>query len=145
MPVKERINEDLKAAMKLRDKDRTSVLRMLLSEMKYAQAAVNIHAELADDEAIKVVTTYHKRLGKSLEDYPEGERRDAIRAEMKIVDEYLPKKAGEAEVATVVDQLLAATAERNFGNLMKEVMSKLGQSGDGKVVSAVLKSKLAAP
>lgn len=143
MSLKDRINEDLKTAMKARDKDRTSVLRMLLSEVKYAQAAVNVHQDLPDDEVLKVITSYHKRLTKSLEDYPEGEKRDAIRSEMKIVDEFLPKKAGEDEVKKVVDQVLAGTADRTFGPLMKEVMNRLGQAGDGKVVSAVLKQKLA--
>jgi len=143
LSLKDRINEDLKTAMKARDKDRTSVLRMLLSELKYAQAAVNVHQDLPDDEVLRVVTTYHKRLVKSLDDYPEGERRQAIQGEIKIVDEYLPKKAGADEIAAVVDQVLAGTAERNFGLLMKEVMARLGQAGDGKTVSAVLKAKLA--
>lgn len=142
MSLKERINEDLKAAMKNRDKDRTSVLRMLLSELKYAQAAVNIHQELGEDEVLKVVSTYHKRLEKSLGDYPEGEKRAAISAEMKIVEDYLPKKAGADEVAKAIDQVLAGTADRTFGPLMKEVLAKLGGSGDGKLVSQLLKQRL---
>jgi uncharacterized protein YqeY len=145
LSLKERLNEDLKTAMKARDKDRTSVLRMLLSELKYAQAAVNIHQELPDDEVLRVVTTYHKRLVKSLDDFPEGERRDAIRTELAIVDEYLPKKAGADEVTKVVDSVLAATSDRNFGTLMKEVLARLGSAGDGKVVSQVLKQRLASP
>lgn len=142
MSLKERINEDLKTAMKAKDKDRTSVLRMLLSELKYAQAAVNVHQELPDDEALKVVSSYHKRLTKSLDDYPEGERRDAIRTELKIVDDYLPKKAGADEVKKIVEQVLSGTAERNFGVLMKDVMGRLGGSGDGKLVSQILKEHL---
>jgi uncharacterized protein YqeY len=113
--------------------------------VKYAQAAVNIHQELPDDEVVRVVTTYHKRLAKSLDDFPEGERRDAIRTELAIVDEYLPKKAGADEVTKVIDSVLAATADRNFGTLMKEVLARLGSAGDGKVVSQVLKQKLAGP
>src|SRR5690606_31318786 len=120
-----------------RDANRTGVLRMLLSELKYAQAAVNVHQELPEDEVLKVITTYHKRLVKSLDDYPEGERRAAIRAEMTIVEEYLPKKAGPEEVASIVDEILAGTDERNFGVLMKETLARLGSAGDGKVVSQV--------
>lgn len=143
MSLKERINEDLKTAMKAKDKDRTSVLRMLLSEVKYAQAAVNVHQDLPDDEVLKVVSSYHKRLTKSLDDYPEGERRDAIRTEIKIVDDYLPKKAGADEVKKVVEQVVAGTSERNFGILMKDVMARLGGAGDGKLVSQILKDRLA--
>lgn len=136
------MNEDLKNAMKSKDKERTSVLRMLLSEIKYAQAAVNVHEELPEDEVIKVVSVYHKRLTKSMDDYPEGERRAAIRAELKIVDDYLPKKASEAEVAAAIESVMQETEDRTFGILMKAVMAKLGTAADGKTVSGLLKSKL---
>ncbi len=142
MSLKERINQDLRTAMKARDKDRTSVLRMLLSEIKYAQAAVNIHQELAEDEVTKVVSIYHKRLEKSLGDYPEGERRVAISGEMKIVEDYLPKRAGADETNQAIDQVLAGTSDRTFGPLMKEVLAKLGGGADGKLVSQLLKQRL---
>jgi uncharacterized protein YqeY len=142
--LKERINEDLKTAMKARSKERTSVLRMVLSEIKYAQAAVNVHQELPDDEILKVITAYHKRLTKSLDDFPEGERRDAVRGELKIIEEYLPRKAGADEVRKVVDEILKGTSERAFGPLMKEVLTRLGGAGDGKLVSQILKDRLAA-
>lgn len=142
MSLKAKMNEDLKNAMKSKDKERTSVLRMLLSEIKYAQAAVNVHAELPEDEIVKVVSVYHKRLTKSMDDYPEGERRDAIRAELKIVEDYLPKKASEAEVASAIAMVLSETEDRTFGTLMKAVMAKLGSAADGKLVSSQLKAKL---
>ncbi|MCX6108607.1 MAG: GatB/YqeY domain-containing protein [Proteobacteria bacterium] len=145
MSLKERINEDLKKAMKARDKERTSVLRMLLSEIKYTQAAVNVHAELPEAEVLKVVGLYHKRMLKSLDDYPEGEKRDQIRSELGIVDEYLPKRASRAEVEQVVDEVLRGTEDREFGPLMKQVLARLGTAADGKVVSEVLKPRLAKP
>ena len=145
MSLKERINEDLKKAMKARDKERTSVLRMLLSEIKYTQAAVNVHAELPEAEVLKVVGLYHKRMLKSLDDYPEGEKRDQIRSELGIVDEYLPKRASRAEVELVVDEVLRGTEDREFGPLMKQVLARLGTAADGKVVSEVLKPRLAKP
>ena len=142
MAIKERISEDLRTAMKAKDKDRTSVLRMVLSELKYAQSAVNAHAELPEDDAVKVVAAYHKRLAKSVEDFPEGERRAAIRGEMLIVEEYLPKKASAADVERAVGEAMSATTERNFGLLMKDVMTRLGSGADGKLVSAALKARL---
>lgn len=143
MSLKEKLNADLKEAMKAKDQVRTSVLRMILSEMKYAQAAVNIHQELPDSEAERVVAGYHKRLAKSLEDYPEGERREAIRKEMAIVEDYLPKKAGPEAIAAAIAAAMSATTERNFGPLMKDVLARLGSGADGKAVSAMLKDKLA--
>jgi len=143
LSLKERINEDLKTAMKARNKERTSVLRMLLSEVQYNQAAVNVHEALPDADVLKVIGLYHKRLLKSLDDYPEGEKRDQIRSELVIVDEYLPKRASRAEVEKVVDELLQSTEERVFGPLMKQVLARLGNAADGKVVSEVLKLRLA--
>ena len=129
--------------MKARDKERTSVLRMLLSEIKYTQAAVNVHAELPEAEVLKVVGLYHKRMLKSLDDYPEGEKRDQIRSELGIVDEYLPKRASRAEVELVVDEVLRGTEDREFGPLMKQVLARLGTAADGKIVSEVLRPRLA--
>lgn len=143
MPVKDKISDDLKTAMKARDKDRVSGLRMMLSELKYAQAAVAMSVELPDDEAVKVISGYHKRLVKSLDDYPEGERRDAIRREIGLVEEYLPKKASADDVAKVVEGILSSAADRSFGALMKEAMAKLGSSADGRLVSQIIKDRLA--
>ncbi len=143
MSLKVRMNEDLKTAMKSKDKERLSVLRMLLSELKYAAAAVNVHQELPEAEVLKVISTYHKRLTKSLDDFPEGERRDQVRAEIKIVEDYLPQKAGVDDVRKAVLEVLGGTADRTFGPLMKEVLARLGDTGDGKVVSQVLKEELA--
>ena len=142
MSLKEKINNDIKTAMKAQDKERLSVLRMVLSEIKYAQAAVSMASELPEAEVIKCVTTYHKRLTKSLDDFPEGEKRDVVRKEIAIVEEYLPKKAGDAEVGAAIDKVMAASADRSFGNLMKLVMTELGGAADGKLISQLLKAKL---
>lgn len=142
MSLKTRLNEDIKTAMKSKDKDRLSVLRMLLSELKYAAAAVNVHQELPESEELKVIGAYHKRLTKSLDDFPEGERREQIRTEIKVVEDYLPQKAGADETRAAVRLVLQGTADRTFGPLMKEVLAKLGDAGDGKLVSQVLKEEL---
>jgi uncharacterized protein YqeY len=142
MSLKDRMNDDLKTAMKAREKDRVSVLRMLLSEMKYAAAQVNVHQDLSDDEAGKVVSTYHKRLTKSLEEFPEGEQRQQIRSEIAIVESYLPKKADEKATLAAIIQVLSKTEDKNFGSLMKLVMAQLGGEGDGKLVSKLLKERL---
>ena len=139
----DRITSDLKIAMKAQDKLTTSVLRMMLSELKYAKANLNAEDALPEKDAVKVVTIYHKRLVKSLDDYPEGEKRAALDSEIAVVVKYLPAKASEAEVTAVVESVLGATEERNFGLLMKDVMAQLGDTADGKMVSKVLKSKLA--
>jgi uncharacterized protein YqeY len=145
MSLKNRINEDLKTAMKAKDKEKVSVLRMIVSEMKYAAAQVNVHQELSDEEVAKVVGSYHKKLTKSLDDYPEGEQRSQIKHEIEIVEGYLPKKASEAEVLEVIEKVLSqdqANKDKNFGILMKSVMEILGASADGRMVSKLLKEKV---
>ena len=132
----------MKTAMKAQDKVRVGVLRMIMSEFKYAQAAVNLRDELGDDEAMKVVLSYYKKLEKSLSDYPDGEAKDNVKIEMKIIEEYTPKKATAADVGKAIDDVMAGTADRQFGPLMKQVMTKLGAGADGKIVSELLKQKL---
>ena len=142
MSLKQRLQDDMKTAMKAQDKKRLEVVRMLLSEFKYAQSAVNAREELDDASALKVVASYHKKLEKSLTDFPEGEAKAAVLAEIKIVEDYLPQRANAADLERAVSEILAATPERNFGPLMKEVMARLGGAADGKAVSAILKQKL---
>ncbi|MFW7381351.1 MAG: GatB/YqeY domain-containing protein [Oligoflexus sp.] len=138
----ETITTDLKAAMKQQDRFKTSVLRMVLSEFKYAMTSHDREEVLDDETALKILGTYQKRLEKSLADYPEGEKKEEIAKEIALVETYLPKKAGAAEVQTAVDQLLASTQERQFGVLMKSLMSQFGSSADGKLISQVLKDRL---
>jgi uncharacterized protein YqeY len=90
----------------------------------------------------KAVESYYKRLDKSLEDFPEGERRQAIRQEMSYIKPYLPAKAGEDEVRAAIGKVMAGSDDRNFGRLMKLVLGELGESADGKLVSTVLKATL---
>lgn len=138
------ISNDLKAAMKAKDKETTNVLRMILSELKYAMTDGNREESLDDDTALKVLLTYHKRLDKSLADYPEGEQRQQIKSEMAIVERYLPRKADASEIDAAIEKLLGETEERNFGVLMKTLMANFGVAADGKMLSQKLKQKLEA-
>ena len=142
MGLKERIQEDIKTAMKAKDAARLSVLRMIMAEIKNQQAQVNLREELPEDLVLKVVSAYQKKLTKSLDDYPVGDARNTLIAEIKVVDEYLPQKASEEQTRKAVDKVLAATAERNFGAVMKLVMAELQGQGDGKLVSSLIKEKI---
>lgn len=142
MSIRDQISVDLKAAMKEQMKQKVSVLRMLLSEIKYAEASGDASQSLADAEVLKVISTYHKRLSKSLSDFPEGEKTKAIESEMQIVEQYLPQKASRDEVEKAADELISTSEEKNFGILMKGLMAKFGNSADGKMISEVLKQKL---
>ena len=142
MGVQEQISEDIKQAMKAKNKERTSVLRMLLSEIKYAQAAEGRDGKLSDNETEAVVATYAKRLRKSIVDFKGTDKLAELERELVIIEEYLPQKASSDDIINYIDQLLASTEERNFGMLMKQVLGHFGASADGKQVSTLLKSKL---
>jgi hypothetical protein len=142
MNIKDQLKEDVKQAMKAGEKAKVAVIRMLLSELQYAQTAGDAAKELTDSDSLKAIQSYHKKLAKSLDDFSDEAKKAQIRSEMGFIEAYLPKKAGEAETRQAVNEVLASTAERNFGSLMKLVMAKLGEAGDGSTISKVLKSAI---
>lgn len=93
MSLMERINNDMKDAMRAKDKFKTQVLRMVLSDFKYAMTAKERSDTLDDESAQKVVKSYHKKLKKSYDAFPESEaeRRSEIAKEIEIVAAYLPE------------------------------------------------------
>jgi uncharacterized protein YqeY len=142
MGIKEKINEDLKTAMKARDQKTVNVLRMIMSEIKYAQSAVNIHQELDDAAILKVIASYQKKLAKAVEEFPDAEKKSEILSEIAIVEKYLPKRAGPEETMRAIDAVLSSTPDRTFGVVMKQVLAQLGGSADGKLLSELLKKRL---
>lgn len=143
MSLVEKLNNDIKESMKAQNKMRLGVLRMMLSEVKYAQAAVGMGQPIDDAAVTKVLGTYQKKLQKSLDDYPSGEKRSVIQEEINIVEEYLPKKASAADIEKVAQEIISSSDSKEFGPLMKQVMAKLGAAADGKLVNEILKKLLA--
>ncbi len=92
MSLQERLNNDMKDAMRAKDKFKTQVLRMVLSDFKYAMTAKERADSLDDESAAKVIKAYHKKLKKSYDAFPESEteRRAEIAKEIEIVAVYLP-------------------------------------------------------
>jgi uncharacterized protein YqeY len=142
MSLRDKLQEDMKTAMKSGDKLSLGVIRMLMSEMKYVQAAVDVHKPLTAEQEVKVVGDYCKKMKKSLEQYPEGEQADNIKREIAIIEKYLPKQATDDEVGRFIDKALSDSTDRNFGKIMKDVMAMIGPGADGKQVSRLVKEKL---
>ena len=94
MTLMERISDDMKTAMKAKDKFKTTVLRMILSDFKYAMTANERSTSLDDESALKVIKSYRKKLKKSIDAFPESEveRRAEIAREIEVVDVYLPQE-----------------------------------------------------
>jgi len=139
----EKINLNLKNAMKNKDELRLSVLRMMKSKVLY----VNARGDLPDAEIIKILTKYSKDLKESIEEFKKvGRIAEAEKAEqeLKIVQEYLPKELSEEEIKAIVEQTIqevGAASIKDMGKVMKAVLAKY-PGIDGKIVNQFVKEKL---
>lgn len=147
MTFLERIEQDLKTAMKNKDAARLSTLRMVKTALKNRE--IDKMAALTDDEAGKVLQSLVKQRRDSVEQYNQAGRAELAEkeaAEIKMIEEYLPAALDEAAIARTVEETIAetgASSPKEMGNVMKAVMAKLaGQTIDGKVVSQMVKAKL---
>jgi uncharacterized protein YqeY len=147
MTFLERINSDLMTAMKNKESERLSTLRMVKTAIKNRE--IEKMASLTDDEAIKILQSLVKQRRDSIEQYKQGGRPELAEkeaAEIKIIEEYLPAALDEAAITKIVAEAIAQTGAnsmKEMGNVMKAVMARLaGQTVDGKVVNQIVKSKL---
>ena len=142
----EKIQAELKNAMKQKDELRTSVLRMLLSDLKYAQ--IEKRAALDDADSIQVVRRAIKKRKESIDLYEKGGRPDLVQketAELKILEEFAPAELDETTVRKKVEEVIAelqATDKKDMGRVMKEVLSRYKGQIDGKVAQKIVSEKL---
>ena len=138
-----RIQADANAALKAGDKDRVRVLRMLASDLKRAAIDAGKGA-VAGDDALAVLRRAVKTRADSVDQYDKAARRDLAdreRAEIAVVEGYLPKAASEADVRAAAEAVIAslgASGMKAMGQVMKETLVRLGPTADGKTVSRVV-------
>ena len=142
MDLQTRLTEDMKAAMKAGQKDRLSVIRMLLSDVK------NIDLMPNKPTAEQAVEAYARKLRKSVEEYEKINKPDEVaklKAEIAVVEEYLPKKASAGDTEKIIDEFLAKNAftEKDFGRAMGALMKAHGGQVDAGQANQLLKKKLA--
>jgi uncharacterized protein YqeY len=142
MDMRERLTEDMKAAMKSGQKDRLGVIRMLLSDVK------NIDLAPKPTTAEDAVAAYGKKLRKSLDEYQKLGRADEVQKltfEISVVDEYLPKKASAGDTEKLVNDFLAKNAftEKQVGQAMGAFLKLHGPSVDPALVNQLLRKGLA--
>jgi uncharacterized protein YqeY len=150
MTLVEQIQKDITAAMKAREEQRLSTLRMVKSALKNRE--IEKMAPLDDKESQAVLTTLIKQRKESVEQFIKGGRQemaDKEAAEIVLIETYLPKAAGEAEVVAGVKAVIAemgAPTMKDMGAVMKNVMARFSAAGmrvDGKMVSEAAKRELA--
>jgi hypothetical protein len=146
----EQIQTDITTAMKARDEQRLSTLRMVKSALKNRE--IDKMAPLDDKESQAVLSTLIKQRKESVEQFTKGGRQemaDKEAAEIVLIESYLPKAAGEAEVVAGVKAVIAEMGSptmKDMGTVMKNAMARFSGAGmrvDGKVVSEAVKRELA--
>jgi uncharacterized protein YqeY len=146
MPLREQLNEDIKAAMKAREQDKLATLRLMLSAVK--QREVDERITLDDAGVVAVVEKMIKQRRESIVQFEKGARQDLAdkeKAEIAVLEAYLPKQLSAAEVEAVVAQAIAesgAKSPADMGKVMGLVKPKLAGKADMGKVSALVKSKL---
>ena len=150
MSLIEKIQKDIVAAMKAKEEARLSTLRMVKSALKNRE--VEKMAPLDEKESQAVLTTLIKQRKESVEQFTKGGRQemaDKEAAEIVLIETYLPKAAGEAEVVAGVKAVIAemgAPTMKDMGTVMKNAMARFSGAGmrvDGKMVSEAVKRELA--
>jgi hypothetical protein len=146
MTLKDRITEDMKAAMRAKDGQRLSAVRLLLAAMK--QKEVDERVELADADVLSIIDKMVKQRRESIAQYEKAERGDLAaqeQFEIGVLSAYLPQQMTEAEVAAAVAAAVAesgAASVKDMGKAMALLKPRLAGKADMGKVSALLKSKL---
>lgn len=142
----DKLQQQLKDSMRSKDEMRTSVLRMLISEMKYAQ--IEKKGPLEEAEAAQVVKRAIKKRKESIDMYDKGGRRDLAEkesSELKILQEFVPPEMDEQSIRVKVDEIIAelgAKDKKDMGRVMKELLGRYKGEIDGKVAQKLVSEKL---
>lgn len=149
MGLFEKINGDLKTAMKAGEKEKVGIYRMLISEIKRIAIDQNQRDDIDDDLVLSALTRAMKTRKESARQYREGGREDlAVKEdkEVELVSVYLPQALGEEELGALVDQAISevgAESKKDMGKVMKAVMPKTKGRADGKMVQKMVMERLA--
>ena len=148
MSLSKQIVSDLTASMKAQDAGRTSTLRMVKAAMMNRQ--IEKGSELDDDDMQKLLRSLVKQRRDSIEQYEKAGRQELVdkeKAEIEVIETYLPQAGSQDEIEQAVVAAIAetgATSMRDMGKVMKATQAALaGKNADGRVVSEVVKARLA--
>jgi uncharacterized protein YqeY len=147
MSLSKQIVSDLTAAMKAQEAGRTSTLRMVKAAMMNRQ--IEKGSELDDDDMQKLLRSLVKQRRDSIEQYEKAGRQELVdkeKAEIEVIERYLPQAASQAEIEQAVAAAIAETGAnsiKDMGKVMKAAQAALaGKNADGRTVSEVVKAKL---
>jgi uncharacterized protein len=147
MSLKVRVSDDMKAALKAKETQRLSAVRLLLAAIK--QREVDERKELSDAEVVSVIEKMLKQRRDSIEQYRSAGRQDLVDVEefeVRILTGYLPQQASEAEIAREIAAAIGATGASgmaDMGKVMAQLKARLAGKADMGKVSAAVRAKLA--
>jgi uncharacterized protein len=142
-----RIESDLQAAMRARDRERTDTLRMVLASLRAAEK--ELLRPLKDDEELQVLQRERKRRTEAADAFREGDRPEQAEKEereLEVIGEFMPEPMSEEDVERIIDDAIAetgATSLRDLGRVMADVMPQVAGRADGSTVSQLVREKLA--
>lgn len=148
MNLKERLQEDVRDAMREGDKSKRDTLRMILAAIK--QEEVDRQQELDDDDCLKVLAKQAKQRKETIADAQKAGRQDLVQeeqVELEIIESYLPQMMSRAEIEAVASQVIQeqnASGMQDMGRVMGQVMPRLQGRADGKLTSQVVRELLQA-
>ena len=146
MSLKDRIQQDVKDAMRAKEKQRLATIRLITAAIK--QREVDERIELDDEQVLVVLDKMCKQRRESISQFEKAGRDDLIAreaSELEIIQGYLPEQLGEAEIAAMIDSVMAdtgASSIKDMGKVMGQLKPKLQGRADMAAVSALIKSKL---
>ena len=146
MSLKIQITEDMKAAMKAGDKQRLKAVRLILAAIK--QVEVDKRIELDDSAVLSVLAKMVKQRRDSIEQFEKGNREDLAsmeRAEIVVLESYLPEQLAADELTAMVDEIIKATGAasiRDMGKVMGQIKTKAAGRADMGALSATVKERL---
>jgi uncharacterized protein len=147
MSLIQRIENELKTAMRARDQERTDVLRLTLASLRAAEKEVQ--RPLKEDEELHVLQRERKRRLEAAEAFRAGAREEQAakeERELEVIQEFMPEPVDEVELERIIDDAIAetgATSLRDLGRVMADVMPQVAGRADGSVVSQLVREKLA--
>lgn len=143
MPVLEQVQDDVRTAMKARDRERAAALRMIVDVLQQ-------DAKFGSGDEVAVLQRERKKRVEAAEAYEQAGRAEQAaseRFEAELIEGYLPQQLSDAELGELVDAAIAETGaseQKQMGQVMSALMPKVGGRADGKRVSAAVRQKLGA-
>jgi uncharacterized protein YqeY len=147
MSLSERLNEDMKQAMKAQDKFKLSVIRMVRAAIKNIE--IDTKRTLDDSEVLDVLNREIKQRKDSLQEFEKAGRDDLaenVKAEIAVLSEYMPQQLTEEEVKAIVQQTIqetGASSKADMGKVMGALMPKVKGRADGRLVNQLVQQLLA--